>query len=83
MSWMGRPGTTVCVAGSSAVTNIGATTRYWLGASPRKYVSGVCISKAARSARLSGWSTAPSWSTYVNSAPASWKLSAYGSVKDV
>ena len=30
--------------GSSAVTNIGATTRYWLGASARKYTSGVCSS---------------------------------------
>src|SRR4051794_3570023 len=33
MSWTGRPGssTTDRAAGSSAVTNIGATTRYWPG----------------------------------------------------
>src|SRR4051794_6628377 len=49
MSWIGRPGssTTVRAPGSSAVTNIGPTTRYWLGASPRKYTSGVCSSQRA------------------------------------
>ena len=54
MSWTGRPGssTTTFAAGSSAVTNIGAMTRYWLGASARKYTSGVCSSYAARSARV-------------------------------
>ena len=45
--------TTARAAGSSFVTNIGAITRYWLGAKARKYTSGVCSSYAARRARLS------------------------------
>ena len=46
MSCTGSPASsaTIRTTGSSAVTNAGAMTQYWPGASARKYTTGVCSS---------------------------------------